>query len=226
MLEVGAGLGLLAAWLRRQGASIVLLEPGAGGFDENRRLVDAALEWLQASDALLLSIRAEDLDPQQHGEFDVIYSVNVLEHIPRLETAFEAMSRVLAPGGLMRHTCPNYAIPYEPHYGIPLLPFLPRLTASLVPRIALDELWCSLNFVTYDRIVRMCRRHGIECRFDGGLFADAFERMDRDPAFRARRGRAVIAGQRMLRASGMLPLIAALPPRFATPMAFTCRRVR
>jgi SAM-dependent methyltransferase len=210
--------------LKRQGASIVLLEPGAGGFDANRRLMDGALEWLGASDATVLSIRAEDLDPGRHGRFDVIFSVNVLEHIPDLERALAGMLGVLAPGGVMRHTCPNYAVPYEPHYGIPLIPFRPALTGALVPSIARQELWQSLNFVTYRRIARFCAVRGLACRFDRGLMAEAFTRIDSDPAFRARRGVGVRLAQRVLRTFGLLRFLAIIRPGWATPMAFTCWR--
>jgi len=224
VLEVGAGLGLLSVWLKRQGVSVTLLEPGAGGFSENYRLMSAMLEWLGASDATVLPIGAEELDPNRHGTFDVICSVNVLEHIPRLEPALEGMLGVLATGGVMRHTCANYMVPYEPHYGVPLVPIKPRWSASLYPSLARQELWQSFNFVTYDRVARFCRAHGLTYRFDGGLMADAFKRIDEDPAFRRRHGRAVRSVQRLLSASRLLSLLALVPPRWATPMAFSCWR--
>jgi 2-polyprenyl-3-methyl-5-hydroxy-6-metoxy-1,4-benzoquinol methylase len=224
VLEVGAGLGLLGAWLKTRGAAVVLLEPGAGGFDDNLRLLRAALEWLDVTDTEVLAIRAEELDPEKHGVFDVIFSVNVLEHIPQLESAFNGMLRVLARDGLMRHTCPNYAVPYEPHYGIPLVPMVPAATGRLVPSIARQEVWRSLNFITYDRVERFCRQNRLECDFDKGLAADAFARMDRDPAFRARQGPLIRSAQRVLAWTGGIPVLAGLPPRWATPMSFTCRR--
>lgn len=224
VLEVGAGLGLLGVWLKRCGVSITLLEPGAGGFGDNQRLLTAVLEWLDASDVPLLPIVAEDLDPARHGTFDVICSVNALEHIPHLERALTAMLTVLSPGGVMRHTCPNYAVPYDPHYGMPLIPWRPDLTASVLPSLARDEVWQSLNFITYGRVVRFCRTHRLRYRFDTGLLAEAFDRLDHDPAFRLRRGPIVRTGHRVLRAMRLLWLLAHLPPRWATPMAFTLWR--
>ena len=222
VLEVGAGLGLLGVWLNRQGTSITLLEPGAGGFDHNRRLLDAVLEWLDACDTRILPIGAEALNPSEHGRFDVIYSVNVLEHIPHVERALSAMAGVLAPDGIMRHTCPNYAVPYEPHYGIPLVPFKPSLTAALMPSLAREEVWRSLSFITYRRVVRFCREHELQCRFDTGLLAKAFERFDHDEQFSMRQGAALRAGHRFLIATRLRSLLASVPPRWATPMAFSC----
>jgi hypothetical protein len=125
---------------------------------------------------------------------------------------------------MMRHTCPNYAVPYEPHYGMPLVPFSPQLTSLFRSSLAHDELWRSLNFVTYGRITRYCRLSGLECRFDRGLLADAFARLDRDAAFRARRGPMLRFVHRLLGATGLLRVISLLPARWATPMAFTCWR--
>src|SRR6185369_16311116 len=91
---------------------------------------------------------AAELDPARDGLFDVIFSINVLEHCQPLPETVLALSKVLAPGGMMIHTCPNYRVPYEPHFRLLLVPFAPRLTARLIPRLASDPLWQSLNFVT------------------------------------------------------------------------------
>jgi 2-polyprenyl-3-methyl-5-hydroxy-6-metoxy-1,4-benzoquinol methylase len=223
VLEVGAGLGLLSIWLARQGVRLVMLEPGAGGFDANRLLLDAVLDWFDLRPELL-PIPAEQLDAAHHGTFDLVFSVNVIEHIPQLEEAMDGMLRVLAPGGMMRHTCANYAVPYEPHYGIPLLPFAPAATAHLVPRLAAQDVWRSLNFVTSGRILRFCRTRRLACAFDGGQLARALDRMNGDEAFRNRRGPLLRAAQRVATTVGLASLLRHLPPRWATPMVFTCRR--
>jgi SAM-dependent methyltransferase len=172
----------------------------------------------------MLSIGAEQLDAPSHGSFDLVFSVNVLEHIPHLEEAMDGMLRVLAPGGCMRHTCANYAVPYEPHYGIPLIPFAAGATGRLVPGLASQEVWQSLNFVTWSRVVRFCQTRQLDVEFDRGQLAAALERMDTDPSFRRRRGPLVRAAQHLARHTGLLRLIRKLPPRWATPMVFSCRR--
>ena len=221
VLEVGAGLGLLSAWLARQGCRVTMLEPGAGGFDTNLRLQESVLTWLDAG-LDNLTIGAEDLTPSKHGQFDVVFSVNVLEHIPQWEAALTGMLSVLAGDGVMRHLCPNYAVPYEPHYNLPLLPFWPAKTAALYPRIAADPVWKSLNFITYSQITRFCRAHDLEYDFSPGMIAAGFVRIEEEEAFRARRGVALQHLQRLLRASGTLRWLERIPPRFGTPMMFTC----
>ena len=225
ILEVGAGVGLLSVWLIRRGASVVLLEVGAGGFDANRRLLDAVLEWFDVA-PLVLPLRAEELAAAEHGTFDLIFSVNVLEHIPALEQALASMLAVLAPGGTMRHTCANYAVPYDPHYELPLIPLAPHLTGLLVPAIGRQEVWQSLNFITYGRVVRFCRAHGLKYEFEPGLLAKALRRMEEDAAFRRRRGRLARLAHALLGTGPMTTLVARLPPRWATPMVFSCTRCR
>ena len=224
VLEVGAGLGLLGIWLRRRGVSVTMLEPGAGGFSENERLLGALLEWTKTSGTDVIRSPAESLDPLRHGTFDIVFSVNVLEHIPHLEDALRGILSVLEPGGVMRHTCANYTVPYEPHYGWPLIPFFPRATGYLVPRVRQDEVWRSLNFITYGRVVRFCRTHAMAYDFDRGTMAKAFSRLEEDPAFRARHGAVVAIAHNVLRSTGVLKLLARVPPIAATPMAFSCWR--
>jgi 2-polyprenyl-3-methyl-5-hydroxy-6-metoxy-1,4-benzoquinol methylase len=225
VLEVGAGIGIVSLVLHRQGIEVVPIEPGRGGFDQNARIGFLLRERLGIDDLAYLSLGAEELRPGDHGYFDVIFSVNVLEHIPDLDSAIEAMCRVLKPGGVMRHTCPNYLIPYEPHFGVPLVPLLPRLTAWLLPKARGTELWESLNFVTLGQMKRAFARRGLDCSFASGTMHKAFVRLDADEKYRERQGghRVVSIAYGLLRRLGLLRLVAALPPTLATPMTFEVR---
>ena len=226
VLEVGAGIGFVSVLLQQQGVEITAIEPGSGGFDMNERIGACLREWLKVSVSPVLDIGAEALEPGRHGPFDLIFSVNVLEHIPDLEGAVDAMCGVLRPGGVMRHTCPNYTLPYEPHFGILLVPFAPRLTERLVPGVRGTEVWDSLKFVTLPRIRRAFRRNGLACRFAKGTLYEAFARLEQDPVYRARQGgnRAVALSYALLRRLGVLGLLAHCPPILATPMTFEVRR--
>jgi 2-polyprenyl-3-methyl-5-hydroxy-6-metoxy-1,4-benzoquinol methylase len=223
-LEIGAGIGLLSICLTRAGFDVTALEPGANGFDANAVLGEAVRSWLDAQDLPILTIEAAQLDPISHGLFDVIFSMNVLEHIPDLEGAIFAMERVLAPGGLMVHLCPNYAVPYDPHFGIPLIPFAPRLTARLLPGLAENPLWTSLNFVTARRLRRCARRVGLMLIFRPGMMYDAFIRLDHDPTFSARHQGLVARIYSVLKRTGLLGLLRFVPAPMATPMALLASR--
>jgi len=226
ILEVGAGIGIVSLILHRRGVEVVPIEPGRGGFDPNTQIGILLRERLGIRELVYHSLGAEELRPADHGLFDVIFSVNVLEHIPDLEPAVDAMCKVLKPDGVMCHTCPNYLIPYEPHYGVPLVPFVPRLTALLLPNARGTELWDSLNFVTLGRMRRAFSRRGFDCEFARGAMHKAFVRLDVDERYRERQGsrRIVAVAYGFLRRFGFLRLIASLPPVLATPMTFKVRR--
>ena len=225
ILEVGAGISLLSICLARRGCQITGLEPGANGFDVNAQLGAAVRAWLGAEDLPMLDIEVGRLNLEQHGEFDLIFSINVLEHIPKLAEAMAAMEGVLASDGRMVHLCPNYAIPYEPHFGIPLVPLVPRLTALLYPQVVRHPTWQSLNFVTYGEIRRLTRRSGLGATFRPAMMYDAFARLDDDEEFRARHSGLVARLHRLLKRTHILGALRHVPPALATPMAFECRRM-
>jgi SAM-dependent methyltransferase len=95
------------------------------------------------------------------ASFDVLVSIETLEHIGDLEGALAEFRRVLRPGGLCLITCPNRLFPFENHgmrWGdrefarrIPLLPYLPPLhdriaLARVFTVRALDELFRAAGF--------------------------------------------------------------------------------
>lgn len=221
VLEVGCGIGLLASFLRQSDVNITGLEPGASGFGFMPEIGSAILRRLpNRLGTPWLSIGAGQLAPSVHGQFDLIYSTNVLEHIPDLAGAFRGMASVLAPGGSMVHLCPNYTVPYEPHFGIPLVPFFPRATAHLYRKTTkkLPGVWEGLNFITAADVKRLARANRLSVSFDRGLLAAAMRRFDQDSLFRERQGRLAGKVQSTAKALGLLGLLEKMPAEFASPM--------
>lgn len=129
ILECGGGWMLLQSYLKSIGYNTVALEPLGKGFDFFGTAKSQLLSCLNNQDINVFEIGIEELDYKIQGEFDLIFSINVLEHVDNLELAFSKMSNVLSKSGMMIHHCPNYFIPYEPHFGIePLITHLsPKL---------------------------------------------------------------------------------------------------
>ena len=218
ILEVGSGLCMLSSYLRMQGYDITALEPCIAGFDLFAEIQAVLLEEAGVS-LPILRVKAEELSPKRHGLFQFVFSINVLEHIPNLANAIRGMASVLTPDGHMWHTCPNYAVPYEPHFGVPLVPFFPRATGLLLPRgIAGGELWRSLNFVTYFGLRRMARANNLSVSFRRGTMAEALKRLDSDPEFARRHSSLLYRAHRLLGAAGLLRVIESIPPMLSTPM--------
>jgi SAM-dependent methyltransferase len=218
VLEVGSGMGLLSAYLASRGIDVTALEPGLGGFGVSSALAQAAGRLPHFPALKRLDLPAQDLRDLQ---FDFIFSINVQEHIPELAEALQGMKRVLAPKGKMLHTCPNYFMPFEPHFGIPLVPLFPKLTEWLVPKLRKSELWQSLNFITLPQLRRMAEVVGLDIKFETGALYRTFQRLDTDVAFRERQAKGLVKWvYLLLKATGTLSLIKHLPPIFATPMVF------
>jgi SAM-dependent methyltransferase len=229
ILEVGSGSGLLAGFLAEQGHEIVGLEPdAASGFDHMAPMYDVVRRSLRA-DFRLTRASVVELDPAPFGEFDLIFSVNVLEHIPPIAEAFSAMASVLALKGVMLHTCPNYAFPYEPHFGIPLVPGFPALSRRLFFSFAMEQrlpgLWDSLNWIDVPTVRRLARQNSLHVEFDTTAMAVALRRLHTDPAFASRHGSWLATLSRNLEYIGAIKLIESLPPVLTTPMTFALRHV-
>jgi 2-polyprenyl-3-methyl-5-hydroxy-6-metoxy-1,4-benzoquinol methylase len=219
VLEVGAGFGLASICLAMMGFDVVALEPGGLGFEQNR---SASMAFASSCDVQInhVAASAEDVDFRTVGKFDLVVSNNVLEHIPNFGKALTNLNSAINPGGVMIHSCPNYAFPFEPHFGIPLIPVMPRLTRLLLPKSVKDSgLWNSLNFITQSQVKRNARVNGMTCLFRTETMSKSIKRLNRDPQF-AERHQTIARLVKLRFVYALLVRIFSLPPRFATPMDF------
>jgi SAM-dependent methyltransferase len=213
VLEVGAGIGLTATILQRAGLRITAIEPIGDGFGVFAHLRAELVERLPEA-APLVRCGAEELVPAKHGEFDVIFSINVLEHCRPMQPALRGIASVLAPGGRMLHLCPNYRVPYEPHLGAPLIPFAPQLTPRLWPAMAAHEVWSSLNFITAGDLQRLARDAGLQLELVPGVMDELVARLATDEAF-GRRQRWVGRIAKVVARTGLFRV---LPASWQSPM--------
>lgn len=219
LLEVGAGLGVAASFLASQGLDVVALEPSGAGFEEHALLAGAVRGFL-GSNHEVIDVGAELLNERDHGVFDVIYSNNVIEHIAEPDRAFGAMAAVLAIDGVMVHSCPNYSVPFEPHFGIPLVPGRPRSTRRVLPSSISDsDVWSSLNFIRARDVERLFGQYGLRVAFREGALAASVHRLGTDAEFRSRH-RALGRIADVLTKFGAVAALRRLPAAWSTPMDF------
>lgn len=95
ILEIGAGTGEQAAYFSRRGFAVKAIDLPTSEYSRHR------------------VFEVEDYDgrhiPFPDASFDVVFSSNVLEHIPDLPGMLAEMRRVLRPGGYCVHAMPTPA---------------------------------------------------------------------------------------------------------------------
>ena len=221
ILEVGAGMGLLATFLCSKGFNITTLEPGLGGFGISTILKKQLGSLNNISHPNSLDIPAHELLCDLHGKFDFIYSINVLEHIPNLDETIIGLTNVLAKLGIMIHTCPNYTVPYEPHFGIPLIPFFPKLTPLIFKKCLNSELWNSLNFISTFKLQRIITKNNLVINYHREVLYKTFRRIENDSEFRQRQSNNFIKYLFFfLSQTRLINLTRFIPPEYSTPMVF------
>ncbi|MDX8404590.1 MAG: methyltransferase domain-containing protein [Mariprofundus sp.] len=219
ILEVGAGLCMTSLFLKQQGYNITALEPAIGGFDLFAQIKQAILEHYSQIALPVLDIPVQQLCSDNDGCFDLVFSNNVIEHIPGWPAAFDAMSRVLSADGIMLHACPNYTVPYEPHYGVPVFRHFRGISKALfLSADSDDDIWNSLNFITCRELATYCKQHRLQYAFEEALLYNALKRIEDDPLFATRHQGMVATAARFVMRSGLGAVIKHIPPCMATPM--------
>ena len=97
-LDVGCGAGLLAEPLARMGAKVTAI-------DAAPELIDAA-KTHAAGQGLEIDYRAVGVEALK-GKFDLVTSMEVVEHVADPQDFISALAARLAPGGLMILSTPN-----------------------------------------------------------------------------------------------------------------------
>jgi SAM-dependent methyltransferase len=94
ILEIGAGTGEQAAELRRRGFDVTAIEIPVSNYAANRVFP-------------ILDYDGRHI-PLPDASVDIVFSSNVLEHVPDLKQMHAEIARVLKPGGYCIHVLPTH----------------------------------------------------------------------------------------------------------------------
>lgn len=122
ILEVGAGTGHQALNLQRRGYDVTAIEIAASNYAADR--VFPIVDYDGAHIPL----------PDQ--SFDIVFSSNVLEHVPNLVQLHTEIRRVLKPGGFCLHVLPTHGWRFWTTVSIvpDAMVYFASMTPQLIPR--------------------------------------------------------------------------------------------
>lgn len=186
ILEIGGGLHILSSYLQENGYKITSIEPG--NFTSYViQLRKNIIEVLKPQN--IINTHLENYISNK--KFDLIFSINVLEHVESIENHLNIqVNFLLDKSSICLVRCPNYNIPYEPHFFKFFIPLFPKFTFKYVHKKELinlnglekyNELLSSLNF--------NCKYTTINKLFKIKIhnpFEEIFNRISEDEIFRNR----------------------------------------
>jgi SAM-dependent methyltransferase len=186
-LEIGCGPGVLLYKMQRAfpGFTFEGVEPVGGGFSTTEKPLQ------RISSQLNLRIHRcgyEQFQPTQ--KYDLIYSVNVFEHVASWRYYLEKVHGLLAPGGVAVILCPNYAFPFEPHFVMPII-INKSVTYALMSGFIMGKekdrdwggMWASLNFVKRRQLTAFLKAQQWDFRYDERIMERMVARLFFDPHF-------------------------------------------
>jgi len=117
ILEIGCGSGILLSLCHEQfpEKNYVGLEPFGSGFDSLKTLNRA----VQENRIHINNIPYENYHTEK--KFDLIFAINVFEHLDDWKHNLKWVSNHLKTGGKFITLHPNYSFPYESHFKLPII---------------------------------------------------------------------------------------------------------
>jgi 2-polyprenyl-3-methyl-5-hydroxy-6-metoxy-1,4-benzoquinol methylase len=197
ILEVGGGILALAVQLASEGFSVTTVEPVGDGFGEIPFMMDVFTQIANTESLKFNLIPAPIEDCEFDHKFDLIFSINVMEHLQNPCSVLIQLVEVLDTEGKYRFFCPNYDFPYEPHFGKWLYSrknnaFYLQKNRARSLMIANQEtlgLYQSLNFLTLRKLKKCSTQSRIRIKSNCDAFYNILERVIYDQKLSKRHGR-------------------------------------
>jgi len=196
--EIGSGIGLLSRMVAELGHQVVATEPASTGFEIVAQLQKVISQCFTNSGGspVFYSAPAEELNHvfiAEDRKFDFIFCANVVEHVVDLPNFFASTIPLISENGKFRFICPNYAFPYEPHFGFITL-FSKRLTLIFQKRKIIKsnisnplQFYNDLSFPTHKKIKKILYQNDVETQFQREATKKYITRIKKDIYFASRK---------------------------------------
>jgi len=150
LLDLGCGAGITLTFLAQAYERSVGCDIDRDAIEATRRILERV--GVKAS---LVKYGGDRL-PFRSNSFDIVTSIEVIEHAKDPEKMLSEIKRVLKPDGILHVTTANKWWPYEPHYKLLFLSYLPRSVANWYVRLSgRGEHYEDIKLPSYDGFRRM-----------------------------------------------------------------------
>ncbi len=196
VIEVGSGIGLLSLHLASLGFEVTAFEPQSSGFDQMNAMRTLISEnWKPSAPNVEFREASLNQTTQLEKVADYIFAINVIEHVHDFEELITHAVKAKTPEATMRIVCPNYSIPYEPHFNIPIIftkgitqfIFGHKIRSSKIPNSV--EFWRDLSWPTQRGLKKILNSKGWHVEFSRDATNEYLKRAFNDSDFIARKGR-------------------------------------
>jgi SAM-dependent methyltransferase len=120
VLDVGSGTGQYSFEIAKYAKTVIGVEPFKSAY---LKALEIRQKYSFGGKVHFYNIPVEEFD--KNIKFNLVLCLATLEHMPDAETSFKNIFSHLEEGGMVYITVPNKLWPYEYHYRLPFLSWLP-----------------------------------------------------------------------------------------------------
>ena len=193
VLEIGSGTGILLNELKESFPDIQFsgIDPNISGFHNLKTIISKLNE-----DGYNIKVESTGVEKYSSDKkFDLIFSINVFEHVEDQIQYLLKTHELLNKNGLNVILCPNYDFPYEPHFVIPII-INKKITKfifnSKIENFEKKEnehgLWDGLSFLGRKKIEKILKNQNYTYFLDDTIKVRMLNRLNSDKAFKKRQG--------------------------------------
>jgi len=154
LLDVGSGLGLTFAYVCQKFENSIACEVDA----ESAKATCELLEALGLK-RKVIKYNGKKL-PFPDNAFDIVTSIEVIEHADNAKQMLSEIARVLKPDGILHITTANKWWPYEPHFKLFFLSYLPAKWADRYVRLSgRGKSYENIRLPSYDSFLKMVSQY-------------------------------------------------------------------
>jgi len=197
VVEIGSGTGLLSMYIASLGYKVYSFEPQSSGFTDMLKIRELLNECWESNFPVVHFINDYYSESyfKENEVIDYFLAVNVIEHIPNYGELIQSVRKKMNINSIFRIICPNYLIPYEPHFDIPIF-FNKKSTLFLLRKKILSsdlsdslEFWDDLSWPTPSKVKKAVTDSSVSVVFSRQTTKSYLERPVTDDSFKQRKNK-------------------------------------